>query len=402
MTPAAQLDYECVADNTGATDTSDVISRCIEATPNKGRLLLAAGTYKVSKPIFLLRSDITITTKEFPEPDKICLLDASAPCALFKMDPGFESSGEALLNLGSVVQNIGADRVTVDHIAFHGSRAERQATMKTDCINRPLFLVSLGNEVAVTHSAFVESACGASFAFAGVPTQQAAYRAVQITHNLIADNGYGRATTAPLARWSDGLTISYFNGAKITNNTFRDNTDVSLILGSAVDTEISHNTFLQTKENVYAAFMLTNWTVLGATAELANFTGLHVHHNTFDCANKCDIAMQLGVFTWGVPTDPVARANTRVFGGLVENNTIKTNKQGINVAGVGPTAMIIRRNDLSAVPVVPNNTLSIGTHIKTVKFSWPLRWSENVIDLDDLSQLPDLDGDETATWYQLF
>jgi len=158
--------------------------------------------------------------------------------------------------------------------------------------------------------------------------------------NFIANNGEDYLHTSGM--WSDGLTVGFVNNAKITANTFQDNTDVDLILGGATgNSEISGNTIRHYVHASFAALMLTNWSDpnSGAHAGWADFRGLLVSNNFITCGDLCDIAVQLGLYAWN--HDPNYSANFRTMGGAVINNTVMTNKQGVNITGAGTSDYVI-------------------------------------------------------------
>ena len=154
--------------------------------------------------------------------------------------------------------------------------------------------------------------------------------------------GNGIAGTSGL--WADGLTLVYAPQSTVSSNRFVDNSDVALILGYGVNSQVEHNVIIQRAQSSFAGLMLHNFHSDDLSMR-GDFRGAVIANNTIDCgAQLCTFGIQLGPRPWD---------DTRnIVGGTVTANDVIGAKVGINVDGAGsraaPTA--VYANDVTNTP----------------------------------------------------
>jgi hypothetical protein len=279
----------------------------------------------VDQTISLNSPSSGLTTKGMYGVDDHCR-DADARCATLRASPGFANE---TMFFGAAT----ASSLTLDHVNFDGDRLHRTVDSAVNCgegKGRNAILRNVQN-AKIQYSGFYRALCGTSLALGNGESN------VLIKRNVIADNG----DNAVSGRWSDGITIGTIANSRVENNWFYNNSDVSLIFGEAPGTIISGNEFHQTVMHVFAAMMFTNWTVFAPTPAgygWADSRGAIISDNRFMLGSKADIAIQIGVITWGGGTFSPYAGSLRTMGGTFQNNVIDTDRQGINVAGGGTPA----------------------------------------------------------------
>lgn len=309
------------ADPTGEKPASDALQKCLDDASASRRIELPAGIYKIDRMLVVRHSGTVLTTQGRFNTDGMPA-DGDRNCAVLKAAADFD--GEALLR--SPKETTG---LVLDHVIFDGNRPQRLAgapAMAAAAKGRTVLIIN-GEGTRIHGCGFYRAVCGTAVGLGLLP---GAAKNVSVTQSVFADNG----RNADRGLWSDGLTIGSVEGARISDNAFLDNSDVSLILGGGVGTSIQRNVFRQTRQRAFAAFMLTNWS--GPAGEKshrhADFSGLVFEDNTLDLQHPTDIGIQVGVVTW---TAAKFLPSVRTIGGTLTRNTISTKGQGINIAGGG-------------------------------------------------------------------
>ena len=296
---------------------------CLDQLPDGGRIALAPGRYVVAQPL-LLRRRVTLATIGAPD----CTAGGCAVLVLRLREPG--RHGERAITVA------GAGSV-LDHLAIEGGKSDPSRDDGTSCAGagRP----SMGG-IAVT-------APGVAIRDS-VITQVACYTAVQadagvsgfrFERNLVQGNG----THDHRAMWADGLTVIDGADDVIRGNTFRDNTDVQLVLGGCRDCSIADNRIENSGEPAGASF--AGLLVHAWPQTSGDYRGTIITGNTIDCgpARLCGFGLGVGGRAWYVsPTS----------GGLIAGNSVSRAQVGINVDdATGPVAMERNTVALSGGPV---------------------------------------------------
>jgi hypothetical protein len=123
--------------------------------------------------------------------------------------------------------------------------------------------------------------------------------------------------------WSDGITVTFTDNARVVSNYFADNSDVDLILGSNRGGLVQHNTIHHAWQDSFAGLMLDNFN--GSAP--GDFEGAQVIENTILCNGRCDYGIQIGPHPW------YQSANIR--GGTVAANLVEGARMGIDADGAG-------------------------------------------------------------------
>ncbi len=323
--PAVTLCPGVTVDVTGGQPASAAIQQCLDQLPDGGTLELPVGTYRMTAKIALDRP-VTLRTKGLDASAPGCL--SGATCAVLRADDNL-STDRGFVRIGTT------DHVVIEHIVIDGNRAARlgsaaAAACKAGTNGAGFNAGSSGcTGCMMTGSASIRALCGTGMEWLGA-------NAV-FTGNTFADNGSHQDTNL----WADGLTALQADGAKISDNVFRDNSDVDLILGSGRFATVTANTVMHAAQASFAGLMLDNFN--GGTS--GDFTGAVVSGNSVDCgAQLCDFAVELGPHAW------YPSANT--IGGTVSGNTIAGGKFNINAQGAGTAAapVVVFGNTLGPAP----------------------------------------------------
>jgi len=308
-------------------DAGPALQACLDATPTNGKLALPSGRYEIATPV-RLRRPVTLTTRGLLPDARPCFADERR-CAVLHLAIKASALAGAIMPI-----TIDSNAVRLDHLVFQGTRLTDPALSAKRCASdkeRPMAggLLVNGNSVTITHSVFRDMACYTALEYGtGVEA-------------VISDNAFiGNGTHNALLRWADGLTIHTAQRFQISNNRFRDNTDVQLILGSCVGCTITDNNFDHSgtaEGGAFAEIMLQAW----PNATSGDFTGTRVARNTIDCGaqRRCGFGIMIGSAPWyEAPT----------FGGAVTDNRVRGAMLALNVDYLtGP--MVIAHNDLEVV-----------------------------------------------------
>jgi hypothetical protein len=307
--------------------TADAIQACIDRAPPFSTVEIPAGRYVLNHQIVVSTS---ITVRGALSAGASCVA-APNDCATLLAAPDFADQWGLL-----VVRS--TTHVRLEHLVIDGHRAERtESAAARSCVN--------GDNTYGFNAAVLEcdgcslddlvsrnAVCGTGMVWTGA--------SATIEHSAFLSNG----DAATRNMWSDGLTLLSAPRSTIRENTFDNNSDVALIIGSGVDSRVEHNAIRQTTQAAFAGLMLHNFNSTdGAVA--ADFRGAIVANNTIDCAAQlCTFGIQVGPRPW----DPT----TNVIGGELHDNVVKGAKIGINVDGAGdrdaPTAIF--SNSVDAAP----------------------------------------------------
>ena len=154
--------------------------------------------------------------------------------------------------------------------------------------------------------------------------------------NLVRDNG---DHVTPYM-WSDVITITRTENARVISNYFADNSDVDLILGSNHGGEVRQNTIIHGHQDSFAGLMLDNFNA----STPGDFEQAQVTENTITCNNRCDYGIQLGPHPW--------YQSSNILGGTVASNAVTGARMGIDADGAGTAAapMTITGNQVGPSP----------------------------------------------------
>jgi len=292
--PGVQLCAGVTADNTGAVDASRQFQQCVDGVTAGGTLAVPPGTYSIGQTIKLNHA-LTLTTASAAGA-AACLAPAAPPCATLRASAAL--SGELVSMAGS--------GVIIDHLVVDGNRAARLQSMAASrCSSGQNHAGCNVYGLSCVSCSFIDSAstnalCGTGLGWVG--------RDCTIRNNLIFGNGDHFTRNM----WSDGVTLLDGDGCVVTGNTFVDNSDINLILGSGSKATVKGNVVQMKAGKCFGGIMLDNFN--GGTK--GNYSQLNLEGNTVDCgAQKCDYGMQMGPGSWYVPA-------AQPVGGRVVSNTV--------------------------------------------------------------------------------
>jgi parallel beta-helix repeat protein len=299
----------------GTSDASPAIQSCINATASGGTLNLPAGTYGMGGRI-LITKPMTLRTQGLAGSPANCEAPGIS-CAVLKALPSFNSPVSGFLAVENTTD------VTIDHLVLDGNRAARLGTSAASGCSSGTNVWGYNSHMAncvfcrFTNSVSKNALCGTGLEFSG--------NDATFTNNVFRGNGQNSANNM----WSDGLTLHFSDRATVSNNTFVDNSDVSLVLGGCRNAFVSNNSFSQPGQVVFAALMLNVF----SSGAPRDYTGTVVTGNTIDCsaARNCHFGIQLGAHPWD-PSLPT------ILGGDVHGNSVTSARQGIDVDGAGTAA----------------------------------------------------------------
>ena len=328
----------------GSSSASVQLQQCINATASGGTLELPAGTYLMTTAVSIAKP-MTLRTKGTALSKVGCLQTGALPCARLLAAPALD------VNDGLFQIALPASNVTVEHIVLDGNRGARLGSTATaTCVagnNRKGFnATARGAGHTFRHNASINTLCGTAMEWNGSNAT--------ISDNLFEDNGDNASTML----WADGLTIHVADSSTVSGNILRNNSDVGLILGSAVNSVVTGNVIQQTTQLAFAGLMLDNFN--GATP--GDFRGTKVSGNTVSCTNLlCDFGINLGPHAWYL--------SANIIGGEVTGNTVTKAKLGLLVDGAGTAAYPIKvhQNNLSGSPTVAK--FSCGKTLATSNYN---------------------------------
>ena len=308
------------------TDAGAALQACLDATPAGGRIELAPGHYRLATPV-RLDHPLTLTTRG-STPDAPACSTNERRCALLHL-----AIAAAPPSAGAVMPfEVASDRARIDRLVFVGTRRSDPALSARRCAldtERPMGggLRVNGNAITITRSVFRDMAC---------------YSALEYGRGagaVIRDNDFTtNGTHTAELRWADGLTIHDVTGFRVTDNRFRDNTDVQLILGGCVGCTITNNRFAHggtAAGGSFAELMLQAW----PNATSGDFTGTRTAGNRIDCGarRRCGFGLMIGSAPWYAAP---------AFGGTVTRNRVRGAMLALNVDSL-TGAMTIADNDLA-------------------------------------------------------
>jgi hypothetical protein len=296
------------ADIAGMEPASSAIQACLDATASRGTLELPPGTYRITKLIRVGRG-ITLRTAGVAPSAPACLVANAPACAVLRADNNL-SVTRGFLQLED-------DHVTVEHVVLDGNRNARLTSegahqcaggnngagfnaIAAGCVSCKLVL-----------SATINALCGTGFEWNGPDAF--------IAGNLVKDNGDHDTPNL----WSDGITITITERARVEWNYFADNSDVDLILGSNRDGVVRSNTVVHSRQDAFAGLMIDNF---NGTAP-GDFEGARIIENTIACNNRCDYGIEIGPHPWYL--------SRNIRGGTIAANAVDGARMGISVEGAG-------------------------------------------------------------------
>lgn len=304
-------------------NASPIIDKCIENAKNN-TLLLSPGEYLLKTPLNISRSiKIESINKDIAE-DSCKKADVSG-CAVIVL-------GEMKGTSSNVMPvEIDATNVTLSHIAIVSSNDRTAQWKKSTCENeavRPLAggVRVNGSSFVMDHSIIRGMSCYTAMEI--VPSSIGSH----ITNNIIGPNGVHKDN-----QWADGITIHDSRDVIVSNNIFKDNTDVQLIFGGCLHCVISNNIFVHGSEALngsFAELMIHAWPNTSG-----NFYKSRFFNNTINCGVKirCGYGIMIGGQPW---------YDTKARGGEVTRNSVKNAMVGINVDSVDGD-MIISGNQVT-------------------------------------------------------
>lgn len=352
--PGAEV-YLCdgvTLDNTGRRAATEDLQTCIDRTGG-GTLRLQPGTYRITGQL-RITEPITLCTADSAEESGGCLrspCDLGRPgsnCARLLADRNLQATGGFV-----VAQNTSG--VSLDHVILDGNRGERvyvapgqlsetASRCKSPEPNAGMNASFLGcQNCGFVGSASIGAVCGSALQWVGSDAV--------VVDSAFLDNGQNSQQSADNYLWADGLTLLDGERARVERNTFRDNTDVGLIIGNAPGAQIQENRIVQQSQTAFAGLMLDNF----GGSQCGDFRGASVRSNTVSCDSSsqrlCFFGIQLGPHPWYLPAglpprcaSPLAEG-TNIKGGTVHGNTVQGAAQGFDIDGAGTSLAPIRVYD---------------------------------------------------------
>ncbi len=314
------------ADLNGTQSASAQLQQCVDATAVGGVLEIPAGIYRMTGELVLNRP-MTIRTAGTASVEAGCLEAGGPACAILRAD-------EALNVAGGFFKMGQTESVTVDHLVLDGNRerrldSEAARICKTTSNANGFNAQSRCTNCSFLRSASIRALCGTGMEWFGA--------GATVTRSIFRDNG--RHTDN--AMWADGLTLLQSDGAKVTQNTFIDNSDIDFIFGGGTNAMIAGNTVIHQAQATFAGLMLDNFN----NSTSGDFTNTVVRDNSINCgAQQCDFGIELGPHPWYL--------SRNLIGGTVSNNAIVGGKIQINCEGAGTAAqpMFVTGNQMGPSP----------------------------------------------------
>ncbi len=228
--------------------------------------------------------------------------------------------------------DIDSSGVQIDGMVFTGTRLSHPALSAQRCTSdkdKPMAggLRINGSKNMITRSVFRDMACYTAIEYGRGED-------VVIRRNLFSSNG----THNIQLHWADGLTIHSGTRFQVTDNRFRGNGDVQLILGGCADCIVTNNRFYHSGSaggGSFAELMLHAW----PKATSGDFIVTRVTGNYINCGpqQRCGFGIMIGAAPW---------YDTPTFGGTVSGNTIRGVMLALNVDEL-TGLMTIENNDLN-------------------------------------------------------
>lgn len=304
-------------------DASRALDECLKRIPSGGRLEMAPGVYRLSRPVIIDRP-VRISTAGLAATSPSCGSLPAGRCATLLIDPRVTRPSQMPLT-------VSASSVNLSHLIVRGvGTTPRQRGYCAQPDQRPSGggIRVTGSNFSLRRSLLRDFAC-----YTALEVTAAAKRPV-IAGNVIGPNGDHR----PGEVWADGITIHDSESALVNDNVFTDNTDVQLVLGGCRSCRIENNRFAHSgafERASFAELMLHSWPNTSG-----DFTGTVVRGNRIDCgaARSCGYGIMIGAAPW---------YEGRMNGGTITGNSVRNALLGINIDGLtGPVE--IRGNQVAA------------------------------------------------------
>lgn len=323
----------------GSSDLGPAIQQCIDAIAAGYTLELPAGTYGIATAINI-NKPFTLRTKGLGSSTDNCEHPRIA-CAILKALPSNNLIADGFLRISS-------QAVTIDHLILDGNRAARLSTPAAASCAKGNGQYGYNARMncgippcRFSYNVSKNALCGTALQFNG--------DGATIVENIFRSNGQNSVERM----WADGLSVHRADNSTISGNTFIDNSDVALILGSGRYTTVSDNIFSQPGQVVFAALMLDNF-----NGNLSgDFTGTVVTNNLIDCGavRNCHFGINLGPHAWYL--------SNNILGGEVHGNVVTSARQGINVDGAGTAARpLVLYDNTVTNPAPGTSTFQCGSH----------------------------------------
>ncbi|MCM2277505.1 MAG: DUF4214 domain-containing protein [Oligoflexia bacterium] len=295
--------------SSGAQDASAPLQQCIDSASDGAVIALPPGRYRIAHGITLSKRVLLASEGLDPAAPR-CEANGDARCAeLF--------AAAALYSMGGLIR-MTAPGAGIDHVIINGNRTERQGSAAQKACQDAKTGYGYNMQLACADCSFTNSVsklalCGTGMEVAGFQPR------IRIERSTFAFNGRHDARML----WADGLTVHDSADANISDNEFRDNTDVDFIFGGCQNCRIQRNAIFHSDDFASASFValhLQSWP--GGTS--GNFTGSDISQNTVDCGPKrrCGFGLFVGGDPWYAST---------VYGGSVHDNQVVNAQQGVVV-----------------------------------------------------------------------
>ena len=308
-----------------ANDATPALSECIGTMAGKGTLYLRAGTYRLSTPLIIDRT-IAIETAS-PASGPACSKITGMHCAVLaigRMQPQPTA--------GVMPVEIAAPNVRFHSLAIAGTGQEDTTWRQRICLDQHSRPLGGGMRIKADGFEMTNVLLKGASCYTALEVVKGV-KGLTLKDNVIGPNGNHGIKDM----WADGVTVHDAVNTVVTNNLFKDNTDVQLIFGGCIGCTITKNRFIHSRDFAHASFaeiMLHAWPDTSG-----NFTDTVTSGNSVDCGadRRCGYGIMIG----GEPWYP-----SKASGGTVNGNRIANALMAINIDKLtGP--MDIRDNAVS-------------------------------------------------------
>ena len=314
---SASVLVTCRLDAAAVNGVADALQSCIDHAPPYAAIEIPEGVFVLDHQV-VVSTPLTLRTAGSADGSVACVGATVPPhCAVLVASNTFADNNGLLFVLST-------SDVHLEHIVIDGNNLSRLSSPSAVfCVNgfntygfnaSVLDCVGCALDDVVSRNAL----CGTGMLWSGgrATIQRSEFRG----NGIALKNGL----------WADGLTLVYAPESNVTANSFIDNSDVALILGYGVNSQVEHNVIIQRAQSSFAGLMLHNFHSDDLSFR-GDFRGAVISNNTIDCGSQlCTFGIQLGPRPWD---------DTRnIVGGTVADNDVIGAKVGINVDGAGSRA----------------------------------------------------------------
>jgi len=346
-------------------DATPAITECLTKLGEANVLKLSPGTYRLLTPLTIDKA-VTIETAAIFSGQN-CSKVTGANCAVLAIGQMAPSSNPNIMPIEVTTKN-----VQLRSIAVVGGTKRDIGWQRHICLDqhaRPLGggIRVKADEFQMTNVLLKDFSCYTALEIVkGV-------KGAKIIGNVIGPNGNHMIRNM----WSDGITIHDSELTMIKENTFKDNTDVQLILGGCKSCTVVNNIFIHSSyfnRSSFAEIMIHSWPDTSG-----DYTGSIISGNSINCGShrSCGYGIMIGSEPW---------YPSRVFGGTVRRNRVTNALMAINIdkltgpmnvgdnsvlesGGVASSDCGIKRwpayniaaASLEYIPIKPKNYFSVNT-----------------------------------------